>query len=81
MRDLDRAGDGVGPAGEQARHLGGRLQVPLGVGFEPQARLVDRAFLADAGQHVLQRAAVRRVIEHIVGRDDRRAEPFAEFVQ
>ena len=41
----------------------------LGIGSEPEAGLIDRAVLADAGEHVLERAARRAVIEHVVGRD------------
>ncbi len=44
----------------------------LGVGFEPQAGLRDGRALADAGEHVLQRAAVGRVVEHVAGGDERR---------
>ena len=72
LHDLNRAGDGGCVAPEQARHLGSALQVALGVGVEPQARLVDRRLLAHAGEHVLQRAAVGRVIEHVAGGNERR---------
>ncbi len=43
--------------------------MPLGIGFEREPRLGKSAFLADAGEHVLQRAPVRRVIEHRIGGD------------
>ena len=55
---------------EQARHLMWRFQVPLGIGLEAEARFGNRAFLADAGEHVLQRAAVRGVVEHGIGGDE-----------
>ena len=48
-----------------------RLQMALGIGFEPLADGVDRGLLADAGQHVLQRAARGMVIQHLVGREQR----------
>ena len=52
--DLDGAGKRLFVAFEQARHLFWRFQMPLGIGFEFQSGLVDGAFLADAGEHVLQ---------------------------
>ena len=64
---------------EQARHLLRRLQVPLGIGLEAEARVVDRAFLADAGEHVLQGAAMRRVIEHGIGGDEGYADARGEI--
>ncbi len=54
---------------EQARDLGGRLEMALGVGLEEKTRLVDRGVLADAGEHVLQRAPLGHVVEHVAGRD------------
>ena len=38
-----------------------------------------RAFLADAGEHVRERPALRDVIEHIVDGDERRAQARAEL--
>src|SRR3546814_18966800 len=55
---------GVLAAGEQPAHLGRRLQVPLGIGLQAEAGLVDGAVLADAGQNVLQRASRRRVVQN-----------------
>ncbi len=55
--------------------------MPLGVGFELEAGLVNCRVLAHAGQHILQLAAVRRVIEHVVGSDERRAAAFRERSQ
>ncbi len=66
-------GERLGRSAEQPRHLGGRLQVALGIGFEQPAGLVDRHVLADAGDDVLQRAALGRVIEHVVDGDQRHA--------
>ncbi len=59
----------------------GGFEMPLGIDGEPQARLGDGAFLADAGDDVGERPALRRVIEDIVDGDERRAEPLAEFGQ
>ena len=57
-------------AGEQPRHLLRRFQVPLGIGFELQPCVMDGAFLADAGEHVLQGPAMGGVIEHRIGGDE-----------
>ncbi len=70
--DLDGAGDGVGKVLEQPRHFRGRLDMPLGIDGEPQARFGERAFLAHAGEHVGERPALRRVIENVVDGDERR---------
>ena len=47
--------------------------MPLGIGLQLQAGVGDRAFFADGAEHILQRAAVWGVIEHIVGGDHGRA--------
>ena len=71
--DLQRARERFLVAAEQARHLQRPLEMPLGVGFQLEAGLADGRLLAHAGEHVLQRAAVRRVVEHVAGSDERRA--------
>ncbi len=58
---------------EQARHLGGRLEIALGIGGEAASRRVDRQVLADAGEHVLQFAPIGVMIEHIIDRNQRHA--------
>ena len=63
----------AGMVAEQPDHLGRRLQMALGVGGKAKTGFVDRAVLADAGQHVLQRPPLRAVVEHVVGRDQRNA--------
>ena len=45
----------------------------LGVGGEVIAGGGERRLLADAGEHVLQRAALGHVVEHVVGRHQRDA--------
>ena len=69
--DLQAARQRVLVAAEEARHLGSRLQMALGMGGEAKPGLVDRAMLADAGQHILQRPPLGDVVQHIVGRDER----------
>jgi hypothetical protein len=66
-------------AGEEPRHLLRRFDMPLGIGFEAEAGLGNGTFLADAGEHVLKGAAVRGVIEHRIGGDERCACAPAEF--
>ena len=73
FRDLDGAGKRLFVAFEQARHFFWRFQMPLRIGFKFEPCLVDGAFLADAGEHVLQGAPMRGVIEHGVGGDEGRA--------
>ena len=71
--ELARRGNRVRPAREQPHHLRRRFQMPLGIGVEQIARGRDRHLLADAGDDVLQRAAVGRVIMDVVGGEDRAA--------
>ena len=47
--------------------------MPLGIGEEAIARLLDGAMLADAGQHILQRTARGDMGMDIVDGDQRRA--------
>ena len=73
VRNGDAAADGVRMIAKQPRHLGRGFQVAFGIGGEAVAGLVDRAMLADAGQHVGQPFPVGRVRVNVVGRDQRRA--------
>ena len=66
--DFERTGERVRVAREQPPHLVRRLEMAVGKTFAAKARVVDRAAFADAGDHVLQDAAVRRVIQHVAGR-------------
>ena len=68
--DLDAALQRCLVAFEQTRHFVGRFQMPLSIGLKMEARVVDRAFLAHAGEHVLERPPVGRVIEHGVRGDE-----------
>ena len=58
---------------EEARHLGGRLEIALGIDGKAASRGVDRQVLANAGEHVLQFPPVGMVIEHVVDGDERHA--------
>ena len=55
--------------------------MPLGIDGEPEAGLGKSAFLADAGDDVEERPALRRVIMHVVDGDERRSVPLAELGQ
>ena len=68
-------------AGEEPRHLVRRLQMPLGIDGEAEARFRERAFLADAGDDVGEPAPLRHVVMHVVDGDERRSEPPAELVE
>ena len=70
LRDLEAGRDRFGIALEQARHLGRRLQMPLAMRKQTISGLVERDFLADADEHVLQRASCRDVMMHVVGREE-----------
>ena len=67
-REIDRAGDRravLEVAAEQALHLGRRLDVAVGEALAAITKLVDRAFLPDAGDDILQQAPVGHVIEDV----------------
>ncbi len=66
---------------EQARHLFGRLEMALGVGLQPRPGFGQGDVLADAAHHVLQRAALGRVVEHVVGGQQLRARRLGDLRQ
>ena len=55
---------------EEVGELGGGLEVPLGVGFEAPAGVVDGAVFADAGERVVEAAARRVVLVDVAGGDE-----------
>ena len=71
--NLERAAESRLEAVEQARHFLRGFQVTLGIGLQPVAGRVDGAVLANAGHHVLQGAAFRRVVEHVIDGHEGRA--------
>ena len=71
--DFDAARDGLGMTREQSRHLRAALQMPFGIGLQAVAGLRNRAFRADAGEHIGERLARGMVIERIVGGNERSA--------
>ncbi len=48
------------------------------MGGEAKPGFVDRAMLADAGQHILQLPPLGRVIQHVAHRDERQPGPFGD---
>ena len=81
LHDLERAGERVLVTAKEAHHLASALQVPLGVGGKQEACLMNRRVLAHAGEHVLQRAPVGRVIEHVTRCDERRTAALGNLIQ
>ncbi|HEX9660200.1 MAG TPA: hypothetical protein VGA18_07855 [Rhodothermales bacterium] len=71
--DLDGAGQGVGVIDEQALHVIDGLEVAFGVGEEGLAGLGEGAAVADAGENVLEEAALWDVVVSVVGCDQRHA--------
>ena len=69
--DLQRARHGLRVVGEQARHFGAGLQVPLGVGLEAIAGVGNGALLADADEHVGERPAIGAVVERVGSGNER----------
>ena len=69
--EAQRLGDRLRRGAEQARHLVRRFQVALGIRFETAAGRVESEMRADAGDDVLQRAPLGRVVEHVAYRDER----------
>ena len=60
-----------GASTKQARHFSWWLQNPLGIGFEPPARIFQSQMLANAGYDVLQFSALRRMIEDVIDGNER----------
>src|SRR5690606_17470282 len=49
------------------------------VGCELQTRLMDGHTFADASEHILQRPALGDMVEHVIGRHERRARAFRQL--
>ncbi len=65
-----RGGNRMRPGGEQALHFPGGLEVPFGIGGKQVPGLGDGGLVPDRGHHIVQRAAMRGVVEHVVGGED-----------
>ena len=64
----------IGPVGEERGHRLRRLEVALGVLGQEAPRGGERPLLADAGQHVEERPALRRGVAHAVRGDRAQAQ-------
>ena len=58
---------------EEPCHFFGGSQIAIGETLAAKAGIIDGAALTDAGHHILQHAALRRMVEHIAGRHRRNA--------
>ena len=66
---------------EETLDLGQGLRMTLGIGREPQPRLLDRHLLPDAGEHVLQGPPLGGVVEHVLHRHDGRSGRATEGIE
>ncbi len=71
---LRRVCDRLRMVREQAGHFVRAFQMTLGIAREPEARFVDGARIADAGEDILKAAARGMMVEHIVRGDEGRAQ-------
>ena len=72
VEEADRLGDRIRRIGEQPRHFVRGFEMALGIGLREKARGLERGCLADAGEHVGERAPLGRMHERVIGRDQRR---------
>ena len=72
---LHAARQGPGQVGEQARHLGGALQVLLPVGLQAASGGVHVGVLADAGEHVVESLVPAPGVAHAVGGHEGQPQP------
>jgi hypothetical protein len=68
-RNVDTRLQCVGISAEAPDHLIGRFQRAIGVHLAAIAKLVDGAFLAHRGHHVLQQPRFRSMVEHVASHD------------
>jgi len=83
-RDRGGGGDRVHLGGEAPLHLGGGFQMPVGMPLAPVAQRVDRAFLADRGDDILQQPRLGSMVEDVAERhraDVRRPGERGEIVE
>ncbi len=72
VEEADRLGDRIRRIGEQPRHFARGFEMALGIGLGEEARGLERGCLADAGEHVGERAPLGRMHQRVIGRDQRR---------
>ena len=71
VHDLGRAGERFRVAVEQAVHLFGRLQIPIGETLAAMTEFIDGDIVPDGGDEILHHLPVYRVEQNVIG-DDRR---------
>ena len=77
LQEARRLADGLGCSAKKPRHLFGGFQMPLGIGRQKRARLLQCPMLPNAGDDVLKRPAFGRVIKHVIHGDQRDSAPSA----
>ncbi len=60
-------GNRFGAFDKESRHFCGRLQMALGIGQKQLPCLLDRDFLADAGENIVERLIAGACVKHIIG--------------
>ena len=74
LRQLESVVERLGPVGKELRHLRGAFQMPLPLGRQQAARLVERRVAADGGHRVVQLLVPRRGVAHAIGGEDGKAQ-------
>jgi len=69
--ELRRRGDRLRIGTKKPGHFPGFLQMPFGMGLQPEAGIGHRHMFANGRDHVGERLALRRVIEGIIAGDQR----------
>ena len=78
VEEADGLGDGLRRFGEQPRHFAWSFEMALGVGLREAPGGLERGFLADTGEDVGERAPLGNMHQHVVGRNQRRADRACE---
>ena len=78
VEEADGLGDGLRRLGEQPRHFAWSFEMALGVGLREAPGGLERGFLADAGEDVGEHAPLGNMHQHVVGRNQRRADRACE---
>ena len=73
--DVGAGLDRIRKCGETALHLCGRFEVAIHEPFAPEAEFVDRAFLADRADDILQRSPLGAMIKDVARRNAANTDP------
>ena len=69
------------PSAKQPTHLNRRLQIALRIRLQQKPRFINGHRLSNAGHHILQRTAVRRMVQHIIGGQNAQATGLGNTIQ